>query len=171
MGVTVSLYLDERVKKKYDFYPLKLRVTHDRERTYISIDTNRINKLLKGRLEDYRYIGRESYSITKSTFEKIIQQKPRGIYKDLQVIFKSFELEYQQLADNIKPFTIEKFKELYNENNKKSKNDIFSQIEIKIEVLKSEGRYNSATAYTSLSKSLEKFNKRKNECLKCVWEG
>ncbi len=161
MGVTVSLYLDERVKKKDEFFPLKLRVTHNRERNYLSIDSARINKLLNGRLEDYRYSGRESYSIEKTTFEKIIQPNPRGIFRDLQVVFKVFELENQQLADSLNPFTIEKFKERFGENQSKTKNDVFVQLENKIELLKSEKRFNSAMSYSSTLKALNDFNKKK----------
>ena len=161
MGVTVSLYLDERVKKKDNFFPVKLRVTYDRERKYLSIDANRINKLLTGRLEDYKYIGRESYSIEKSVFAKITQQKPRGIYKELQVIFRMFELEYQQLADNLVPFTIEKFKEQFTEKHRKSINDVFAHLDNKVEFLKSENRFNSAMAYSSTLKALIEFNKRR----------
>lgn len=161
MAVTVSLYLDERVKKKDSFFPLKIRVTHDRQRSYLSINSNRINKLFTGRLEDYRYVGRESYSIEKTTYEKITQLKPRGIYKELQIIFRSFELEYQQMADKLKPFTIERFKEQFNDNKKNQRNDVYIQLSNKIEFLKNENRFNSAMSYSSTSKALTDFNKKK----------
>lgn len=161
MGVTVSLYLDERVSKKENLYPLKLRVTHNRQRSYFSISSSRINKYLIGNLEEFRYEGRESYSLNKITFEKITQSKPRGVFKDLQVVFRAFEMEYQQVADNLQPFVIEKFKEIFSEKPGRMDNDVFIQLKNKIDYLKGEKRYNSAMAYASTYKAIETFAKRK----------
>ena len=158
MGATVSLYLDERVKKKDNSFPLKIRVTHDRKRYYISLDANRVNNVLTGRLKHFKYNGRESFSIDKETFDKTNQQKPRGIYKELQTVFRAFELEYQQLADSFNPFTIEKFKEQFSDKNRNVVNDVFVQIEKKAKLLKEENRFNSASAYRSTLSSLKEFN-------------
>lgn len=162
MTVTISIYLDERVKKKNDFYPVKLRVTHDRKRYYLSINANRINTLLQGNLEEYKYLGREGYSMRKAVYEKVTALKPRGAFKDLHNIFKTFEIEYQRQADAMSPFVFEKFKERYGQSNKSNKNDVFTQLVNKIALLKSEDRFNSASAYESARSALKGFH-NKNE--------
>jgi len=159
MGALISLFLDTRVKKADGFYPLKLRVTYNRERKYFGIDASRINSLLIGNLEQYFYSGREHYSMEETTFEKVMMTKPRGSYKELQDVFKAFELKYQKEADKLNPFSFEAFADLFNDSKRGAKiNDVFNFIAQKKLKIESENKFNTATSYQSTLESIKKYS-------------
>jgi integrase/recombinase XerD len=159
MGALISLFLDTRVKKADGFYPLKLRVTYNRERKYFGIDASRINSLLIGNLEQYFYSGREHYSMEEETFDKVMMTKPRGSYKELQDVFKEFELKYQKDADKLNPFSFEAFADLFNNTKRGAKsNDVLKFILNKKLKIESENKFNTATSYQSTLESIKNFS-------------
>lgn len=158
MGAIISLFLDTRVKKADGFYPLKLRVTYNRERKYFGIQSSRINSLLIGNLEQYFYGGRELYSMDEETYNKVMTVKPRGSYKDLKDIFTAFELKYQHEADKMNPFSLEAFADRFNDSKRGAKvNDVFNFILNKKLKIESENKFNTATSYQSTLESLKTF--------------
>lgn len=159
MGATISLFLDTRVKKTDDFYPLKLRVTYSGNRKYFGIEASRINSLLIGTLEQFSYLGRENYSMGKDTYKKVTMTKPRGSFKELQDIFKEFELKYQKEADKLSPFSFERFADIFNDKKHGAKvNDVFNFILNKKIKLQSENKFNTATSFQSTLESLKSFS-------------
>lgn len=158
MGATVSIYLDERVKKEDEVYPVKIRVTHGGERLYIGITKEKINeKLDKSILVKYRYDGKGNYSIKKELFEEIINNKKSGQFKDLQTIFKGIEIDAQNKADKMNPFSFEGFKKLMTSSRSKQ-NNVFLLFDEIIQNLKKEGRVGTSESYKISSNSLKKFS-------------
>ena len=158
MGATVTLYLDTRVEKSGGFYPLKLRVTFKGVRKYFGIEATKINNLLTGKLENYKYLGRELFSIEEDVFNKIMTPKPRGSFKEIQDIFKEFERKYQKEADKLNPFTFEAFLTIFSDKGNFKANDVFGYIDHKKQKLQSDNKFNTATSYQSTLESLKSFS-------------
>lgn len=157
MNAKVSIYLDKRVSKGTRLYPVKIRVTFNRERRYYGIDAKKINDMLKGyQTEKYVFEGRGNYSIDKDAFKKATGSEPRGIYKELKEIFNRLEIEYQDKADTIKPFSFDSFANSLNE--RKAGNDVFGMFETRIRQLEEENRIGTSDLYGDALKSLKEFS-------------
>lgn len=157
MGAKISIYLDTRVKKADTVYPLKLRVTFERERSYIGIPKERINTVLNNSiLEKYRYEGLGNYSIKEDLFKSIMSAKKGGILKDLQTIFKGIELDAQKKADKLEPFTFVGFKALLSTQRSKE-NRTFALFQEIIDGLNGQDRVGTAISYGCAATSLKKF--------------
>lgn len=157
MGATVSIYLDLRIKKTDDLYPVKIRVTHERQRQYLSLPKDRINSKLEGSsLAGYKYHGLGDYSMDEKLFNKMIKAQ-KGQLKELQIIFDAIRLDVQSKADSLNPFTFDGLKVLLNRDKKKIKTVfiLFDQI---IDELKQENRIGTANSYRDASSSLKNFS-------------
>lgn len=162
MGATISLFLDTRIKKEDDVYPIKIRATLNRQRLYLGIEKDRVNKLLEGsRLEKFRYDGPGNYSIDKTTYEKALKPKVTGVLKDLQIVYKGIEMDAQRVAENLKPFTLDAFKTKYS-NRKSKENKVYVQFDEYIKELKASDRVGTAKSYTDAENSLKRFTKEKD---------
>lgn len=174
MGASISIYLDTRIPKADNVYPVKIRATHNRERLYLGIQKERINNILSGsQLERYRYDGKGNYSIDQETFNKAMEiepeedrakrekqgkkkTKPTGIIKELQTVFRGIELDAQKIADSINPFTLDAFKTRM--STRKSKEDkVFLQFDELIKELEASDRIGTAISYKNSKTSLQKF--------------
>jgi len=165
MGATVSLYLDVSREKDDGFFPLKLRVTHERKRLYLGIPKSEMNKQFNNSiLQEYVYSGSGDFSIKKFDFYKsqgydIIkkeQTQQKGKYLELYKVFTAFESNWQRKADNIENFTLDKFKQLFTQRSN-IKNDIFTQFDNYINRLKSENRMGTAKSYNDAKESFARF--------------
>jgi len=172
MGAYISIYLDNRFKKADNVYPVKLRVTYNRERLYIGIPRERINSILNNsQLEKYLYKGIGNYSIDQATFnevmeiaspeEKVKGKKPKKFrsgtpQKELQTIFRSIESNAQKQADLLEPFTLDGFKNLMSKTRSKN-NKVFVQFDEMIDELKESDRIGTAISYKCAATSLKKF--------------
>jgi capsule polysaccharide modification protein KpsS len=144
MGASISIYLDTRIKKADNVYPVKIRATYNRERLYLGIDKARINNKLEGsQLEKFRYDGKGNYSIDEDSFNKAIEAKKAGIFKELQAVFKGIELDAQRKADSLDPFTLDRFKSMMSKTRSK-KNQVFAQFDELIDELKESERIGTA---------------------------
>lgn len=139
---------------------MKLRVTYNRERRYFGISSSNMNKQLTGSLESYQYDGRESFSITEDVFIRAMNPKATRALKELQNVFKAFELKHQEKADQLNPFSFDAFRDLLEEKKPVRTNDVFSFITAKIEHLKENQRYNTAVTYQNTLKSFQDFTGR-----------
>lgn len=157
MGASISVFLDTRIKKADNVYPVKIRATYERKRIYLGIEKERINNILNGsQLEKFRFDGIGNYSIDKNTFKKALNPKVTGLLKELQIVFKGIELNAQKIADSINPFTLDAFKTRI--SNRKSKdNKVFLQFDELISELKAADRIGTAISYQCASTSLKKF--------------
>lgn len=157
MGATISIFLDTRIQKSDNVYPVKIRATYERKRLYLGIERNRINNILNNsRLEKFRFDGSGNYSIDKDIFEKTQNPKVTGILKELQIVFKGIELEAQKIADSIEPFTLDAFKSQMSKKRNKN-NLVFLQFDELISELKLSDRIGTAISYQCASTSLKKF--------------
>lgn len=156
MSAKVSIFLDTRVSKGENIYPLKIRVTFNRIRRYYGIDAKIVNEMLDSiHANKYKYDGLGNYSIDKVSFDKAMAAKPRGVLKELKDIFTKIEIEYQQKANWIKPFSFDVFAAEI--NNKRPDNEVFTMIDKKIIELESTERIGSALCYTNAKNSLKEF--------------
>ena len=157
MGASISVFLDTRIKKADKVYPVKIRATYERKRIYLGIEKEKVNNLLKGsQLEKFRFDGIGNYSIDKTTFEKALNPKVTGIFKELQIVFKGIELNAQKIADRMDIFTLDGFKSKISTRKSKD-NKVFLQFDELISELKTADRIGTAMSYQCASTSLRKF--------------
>ncbi|MGD9930632.1 MAG: tyrosine-type recombinase/integrase [Mangrovibacterium sp.] len=157
MGATICIYLDKRVKKSDHVYPLKLRVTFERQRMYLGISKDRINPILDNSiLEKFRYDGQGNYSINEDIFNKAMAAKNQSIFKDLQNVFKGIELDAQRKADKMDTFTLDGFRVLMTKKRNKQ-NKIFELFDEVIGDLESNDRVGTAKSYRNSATSLKEF--------------
>ncbi len=162
MGATISIYLDTRIKKADNVYPLKLRATYLRERVYLGIKKELVNNVLNGsKLERFRFDGSGNYSIDKSIFEKTMNPKVTGILKDLQIVLKGIELDAQKVADSLSPFTFDAFKARLGKM-RNAKNLVFLQFDTLVNELKAADRIGTAISYNNAATSLKAFTEGKD---------
>ena len=82
-GITTSIYLDTRKKRKDGNYPVKLRETYKSRSRFYST----------------------KYSLIEDDFDKVMGEKPRGDYKDLKLEFAKIEKITSKNFDlTIKPY-------------------------------------------------------------------
>jgi len=174
MGASISVYLDTRIKKEDNVYPVKIRATFNRERIYLGIEKERINSILSNsRLDKFRYDGKGNYSIDQETFNKVMEieseeeriarekkgkkmVKSTGINKELQTVFRGLEIDAQKIADSIVPFTLDTFRSRMSVR-KSKENKVFLQFDEYISELKASDRIGTANSYTDSKNSLQKF--------------
>ncbi len=174
MAAIASIYLDIRVSKqkkanndkektsgKEVLFPVKIRITYDRERRYYGLEAKKVNDMLKGyQAEKYCFDGLGNFSITKDVFEAATDKAPRGVYRELNDIFKKIVFEYQEKIDNISPFSFDAFALEFDKHN--PENNVFKMFERKIDQLEKEDRIGSASAYRCSMNSLKEFTKKEN---------
>ncbi len=131
--VHTSIILDTRRPLKDGTYPVRLRITFQRQRKYYN--TN--------------------HSLTESDFAKTQAEKPKGKFKDLLITFNAKEQKALNIIKDLDPFSFETFeKKLLNVV---AANDAFSAFELQIEKLHKEGRTGTANSNESASFSLLSF--------------
>lgn len=144
MGVikpSFAIIQDTRKPTKSGLYPLKLRVTFNR------------NTRLYG-------IGKE---LTEEQFGKLFSSKLRDeVLKDIRVYCESLKDEAVNVADTISDFTFDKFKESFftNPTEDAKTNDVFNNIEVYVKQLQEDGRVSTASSYQCTLNSLKKFKKK-----------
>jgi len=176
MGASISIFLDTRIKKADNVYPVKIRATYDRKRLYLGIEKQTVNNILSGsQLEKFRFDGKGNYSIDQDIFNEAMEiltdeQKTKGKkykkltagspLKQLQIVFRGLELDAQKVADSLSPFTLDAFKTRMGRARSK-KNQVFAQFTELIDELKASDRIGTAISYQCASTSLRKFTEDK----------
>lgn len=94
--VSTSIVLFKKRAKNNGTFPVKLRVTYNRNQRYFGIDT-------KERV----------YEFTPKEFEKITAPKPRGEYKDIQLEFSIIEEKARKIIEKLPEFSFDNFKTLW----------------------------------------------------------
>ena len=136
-NITTAIVLDKRRAKEEDKYPVKLRVTYDR---------------------DYRYYN-TNHALTKDEFEKAISPRPRGDYKELRLKFNLIEEKAQDVIDKIDDFSFDKFKNFYSRKPKDLRN-VYFYYEKQIKELDKKGKIGTASWYSTSVNSIKKFSKK-----------
>jgi len=130
----VSLYLDTRRSLDDGTYPIKLRVYYGRAKLF---DTNR--------------------SLSQEDFSKSYEaQKPRGTYLELKIELAAIEAKANEVIDDLKVFTFEKFEKLIFAT-KRSLTNVIDRYQNYIETLEEAGQDGTASSYACSINSLKSF--------------
>ncbi|QMU30535.1 site-specific integrase [Adhaeribacter radiodurans] len=135
--VHTSIILDTRRVLKDGSYPVKLRLTHARQRKYFLTP----------------------YNLTEEDFAKVKSDKPRGKFKELEITFQAIEQRAIDILKKLEVFTFDAFEKKF--YNVASKQDVLSSIREKVAALKKEGRPGTAETYASTLTSLAAYTKKK----------
>lgn len=148
MKVLTSIILDVRrelqdkknpVKdrtKKDKIYPVKLRITHKRERRLYGLD----------------------YYLTKSDFNKVMGPKARDQYKDLKIKFNEKEKAAKEIINSMPVFSFEMFKKRFFDT--VDYTNLFEALKYWINEYEKQGRPGTASTFSNTLKSWEQFYKR-----------
>ncbi|WP_242923175.1 tyrosine-type recombinase/integrase [Pontibacter liquoris] len=128
--VLTSIMLDTRRALKGGSFPVRLRLTYQRQRRYYNT----------------------SYSLSEEAFAKVQAEKPKGKYKELQIAFQAIEQKAIGIIRDLDVFTFEQFEKKY--LNAAAKNDVFTGFEQQVKKLAKEGRVGTASSNESASFSL-----------------
>jgi integrase/recombinase XerD len=131
--VHTNVMLDTRRPLKDGSYPVKLRITYERQRKYYGTP----------------------YNLSEEDFAKARLGKAKGRYKELQLGFQAIEQEAVKVIDKLHVFTYEAFEKKY--LNASSKEDVLSAYATQIEKLGREGRAGTASSYECAEKSIAAF--------------
>jgi site-specific recombinase XerD len=131
--VLTSVMLDTRRALKDGSFPVRLRLTYQRQRKYYNT----------------------SYSLSEAEFSKVQAEKPKGKYNELRIAFQAIEQKAIGIIRNLESFSFEQFEKKY--LSAALKNDVFSAFEHQIKKLAEEGRVGTAGSYESASFSLLSF--------------
>ena len=136
-NITTAIVLDKRRAKEDNKYPVKLRVTYDR---------------------DYRYY-KTKHALTSDEFEKVMSPKPRGDFKELRLQFNAIEEKAQNVIDIIGDFSFDKFKNFYSRKPKDLRN-VYFYYDRQIDELEKKGKIGTANWYSTSVNSIKKFSKK-----------
>ena len=144
-----SIILDKRRVLKDGTYPVKLRVTYQRQQKYYPVPCSVTDT----------YSLPTNYSFTAEDFEKTQSSKPRGMFKDIQTDLQAFEGRASEIIKGIHAFTFDTFeKQLFNAS---VGDDVFAAFDRQIRQLSKEGRAGTASSYECALRSLEAFRGNK----------
>lgn len=136
-NVTFSLVLDKRTKKKNLTYPVKLRVTHNRDSRKYST----------------------GYSFNESDFNRIMHKNPRGAYAERRAELETLKSKAIGIADTMRVFSFDEFFPRYTGKGGEP-GLVFASFDSYIETLRREGRVSSAITYECARNSLKKFYRK-----------
>ncbi|HRI59587.1 MAG TPA: site-specific integrase [Saprospiraceae bacterium] len=137
--VSVKVILDKRRPKKNGIYPVKLRVTYQREQKYFP--TN--------------------YDLNEEDFEKITNGTARGDLKEIRLRLNSLEVAANATAEHLPSFTFSRFEaQLFAQSDSKDFSEVNQLYDAIIDRLVSEKRLNTAESYKYSKISISKFSPR-----------
>jgi integrase/recombinase XerD len=156
---TIGLFLETREPKEDQTYPLKIRVTWQRQRKYFAVKNADIETMLKRNLcAEFIYSGKGDFSVSKEVFQKTTGAKPRGKFASLKRVFDELVEDAKEKAGKIEPFNFDTFSGLYADPARlNDSRDIFATFIEYINQLKNEGRIRTAVSYGCTLSSLQKF--------------
>lgn len=141
-SATTAVILEKRKPRKDGSYPVKLRITYQREHHYYTLKNN---------------IGK-SFSFTESDFEKINCSRPREPYKETAIALSELEKEARDIIESLPLFSFEIFEKKYFSNN--NNDDVFAALKCSIDELKKEGRISTSVGFECALNSLKKHTGR-----------
>ncbi|NCD41757.1 MAG: site-specific integrase [Bacteroidia bacterium] len=137
---TTQYALDKRRKRKDGTYPIKLRVTNNRD--------------------DRRYAT--GLNATQEEFDKIFSPRPRGDYKDIRLKLDEQENRAREIINNLHPFTFEVFKDTFFKHEKTTNNEVFALFDKYIQGLEEQDRIGNANSYRNAKNSIHSFTRKKS---------
>ena len=137
MDCSITIYLDQRIKRNSGIYIVKLRVLSP---------TLGVTKMYS-----------TNYKLTPKEFEHARSKKPKGKFIELSIELNKLLSRACEIAESIIPFSFEKFeKEMFSEPRNKA--NVFDAFKYAIDDNRSHGRIGNADNYQNSLNSLKKFN-------------
>ncbi len=144
MKITTAIILETRKPGTDNTYPVKLRVTYNRNCKYYILRYPKNN---------------ESIYLTDIDFQKVMGDRPREESKKLRLILNAHEQKAVKDIESLPVFTFEKFERKYFDK-RDNKTDVISALKNKANLLRSEGRISTAISYECSINSLKKFTEK-----------
>lgn len=143
-SATTAVILEKRKPLNNGLFPVKLRITYQREQHYYTL----------------RDENGKSFSFTEQEFKKIKCERPREPYKEITLYLNGLEKHARDLIETLPVFSFELFEKKYFSNTSDNE-DVFSALKNTASELKNEGRINTSVNFQSTLKSLQKFTGKK----------
>jgi len=134
-NTTASIVLDKRTKKKNGTYPVKLRITHNR-------DSRKYNT---------------GYSLTETDFNKVMQKNPRGQHGELKAELEALRKHAEGIIKNMKVFSFDEFYPRYTGKGGEPA-QVYPGFASYVDDLKREERIGTAITYQCAMNSLKEFH-------------
>lgn len=138
MDCSITIYLDQRIKRVSNIYIVKLRVLSQTDGVTKMYSTN--------------------YKLTPEEFELARSRKPKGKFIELSIELNKLLARASEVAETLIPFSFEKFeKEMFSEPRNKA--NVFDVYKTAIVENKSHGHIGNADNYQNSLNSIKKFVK------------
>lgn len=148
---TTAIILEERVQRKDKTYPVKLRVTDNRQRRYYVLKDE----------------NGKSMAYSKKDFDSIMCERPRGDFKKTRILLGELERRAVDVIGKLPVFTFESFERKYF-GAAANEMDLFACLNAKATNLRKEGRISTAISYECTLNSLKKFTGKEELNFKSV---
>lgn len=136
--VSTKIFLDTRRAKSDGTYPVKLRLTFERDRVYYPTGHN----------------------LSQEDFDRAMGDRPRAEHKERAIQFRAMEARANEIIEGMSVFTFQGFDKLYKTTKKQNQGCAFGMLESYIESLRAEGRAKTANSYLCTLNSFKAFHGR-----------
>ncbi|GAB4017148.1 phage integrase SAM-like domain-containing protein [Spirosoma koreense] len=141
MSATVNFYFDTRKQKKDGSFPVKLRVTYQRQQRYYPTEI----------------------SLTEAQWEKVGKPKPREDFiRDIKALLDSFNNRAERVIRNLPVFSFEEFESRYVGESTAKSDHVMALFDAHIKQLKAEGRASTADSYQCAVNALKAYHDRRS---------
>lgn len=131
-----KLILDKRRPKKTGLFPVKIRITFNRQQRYYNVGVD----------------------LSEEDFERLLSHSVRKELRPAKLKIQQFETRVRNTINSLSEFSFEDFQYAFEVKKKKpSKNELFQLFEEIINDLNNESRFSTASAYQDAYSSLKKF--------------
>jgi len=141
---TTSIYLDTRRIKDDKTFPVKIRITHIKQRKYYAVKDDQGTPI----------------SLTEKDFIKVMGSKPRGDIKNMKLRFEAVEAKAIEIIEKLPVFTFDGFEKKFLKKRDTWKY-ISSAFEDHIKELKKDGKINTASTYETANRSFNLYSRKK----------
>ena len=148
MQATARIFFQKAPAKrtKDDLCPVKLCITHKRERKYYSI-----SELIK---------DRKWLFISEDDIEKVTGDNPRGKYRDIATEFKRITNKAENIINDISTFSFGQFEDRMFQKTTEWDN-VFKAFIDHIQALRVEQRFGYAASFESTLRAVKEFNEKR----------
>lgn len=147
IGITTAIIHDKRFTRKDGTYPVKLRITYNRQQKYYPTGVR----------------------LSSEDWLKVFSEKAKGDYKDNQMFLNKIEKHAVEIIKEMPVFTFTLFEKKFNQKPKADETleDVFNEY---ISQLKMEGRISTAYSYNNSLSSLLSYLESKRRKKIHLWE-
>jgi integrase/recombinase XerD len=139
-----GIILETRQPRKDGVFPVKLRITNERQRKYYVL----------------KDAAGKSMAYSEKDFSTIItSERPRGSFKETKIFLSEIEKRAGDIIEALPSFTFERFERKFFGADS-NEQDLFSCLRSKESSLRKEGRISTAVTFLSTVNSLVKFSGR-----------